>query len=152
MSSKDSDFSRICHIGFVSVCFRWKQKIIPFDWETIKYKIFLIKSWPVSFIIIGFRIRGIKKDIKSYKKLWKVVQYRGWYTVWYTHTLIHSVFSLIIWITKLQIKQRVERPQQILANYGHISWKLSNCSDHFSRLSVFPDLSGKAFLITFKFS
>ena len=37
--------------------------------------------------------------------------------------MLHSVFSLITWIKKLLIKQRVERPQQILANYGHISWK-----------------------------
>ena len=30
--------------------------------------------------------------------------------------------------------------------------KLSKCCDYFSRLSGFPDLSGKVFLITFKFS
>ena len=34
---------------------------------------------------------------------------------------LHTFFSLITWITKLYIKQPVERPQQILANYGHIS-------------------------------
>ena len=37
--------------------------------------------------------------------------------------LLHSVFSLITWITKLWIKQPVERPQQILAKYECISWK-----------------------------
>ena len=30
--------------------------------------------------------------------------------------------------------------------------RLSNCCDYFLRLSEFPDLSGKVFLITFKFS
>ena len=30
--------------------------------------------------------------------------------------------------------------------------ELLNCIDYFFRLSVFPDLSGKVFLITFKFS
>ena len=38
-------------------------------------------------------------------------------------SLLHSVFSLITWIKKVLTKQPVERPQQILANYGHISWK-----------------------------
>ena len=37
--------------------------------------------------------------------------------------MLHSVFSLITWIKKVLTKQPVERPQQILANYGHISWK-----------------------------
>ena len=30
--------------------------------------------------------------------------------------------------------------------------KLSNCCDYFLRVSRFPDLSGKVFLVTFKFS
>ena len=38
-----------------------KQSIIPFDSEIIKYKIFLIKSWAASLIIIRFRVKGIKK-------------------------------------------------------------------------------------------
>ena len=33
----------------------------PIRLRNIKYKVFLIKSRPVSFIIIGFRVRGIKK-------------------------------------------------------------------------------------------
>ena len=49
-------------------------------------------------------------------------------------------------------KKPVERPQQILTNYRHISWKASNCCDYSSRLSGSPALSGKVFLITFKFS
>ena len=50
------------------------------------------------------------------------------------------------------MKQSVECPQQILNNYGHFSGKLSTCCDYIFRLSGFPDLSGKVFLITFKFS
>ena len=39
----------------------------------------LIKSWPVFFIIIGFRVRGIKKvlgvtrNCKNYKKLPEII-------------------------------------------------------------------------------
>ena len=36
---------------------------------------------------------------------------------------LHSAFPLITWITKLNIKKTVERRQQILFNYAHISWK-----------------------------
>ena len=35
----------------------------------------------------------------------------------------NSVFSLITCKEKLQMKQSVERPQQILPDYGHISKK-----------------------------
>ena len=38
--------------------------------------------------------------------------------------LLHSVFSLIIWITKLSKKQPVDYPRKILANYWHIIWKV----------------------------
>ena len=54
-----------------------------------------------------------------------------------------------------KIKQLVKRPQQILTNYGHISWKSYeqlNSYDYVFRLSGFSDLYGKVFLITFKFS
>ena len=57
-----------------SVHVRWKQKIIAIKWETIQYKFFLIKSWLISFIVIWFRVRGIKNDIRSYNKLWKMVK------------------------------------------------------------------------------
>ena len=50
--------------------------------------------------------------------------------------LLQSDFSLITWITKHQIKQLVERPHQIFANYGHISWKA------FERLRLFFDVFG----------
>ena len=33
----------------------------------------------------------------------------------------HTVFWMTTWITKTKIKQLVERPQQILINYGYIS-------------------------------
>ena len=58
-------------IRFSCVCVWRKQKNIPVNWEIIKYKSFLIKSWLVAFIIIGLRVRGIENDIRSYKKLWK---------------------------------------------------------------------------------
>ena len=65
--------------------------------------------------------------------------------------MLHSVFSLITWITKLYIKQPVERPQHILNNYGHISWKAFELLQLV--FEAFPDLiPGKVFLITFKFS
>ena len=66
VSSKNSNF--------FSVHVRWKQKIIPIKWETIQYKFFWIKSWLISFIVIWFRVRGIKNDIRSYNKLWKMVK------------------------------------------------------------------------------
>ena len=69
---------------------------------------------------------------------------------------LHSVFSLIIWITKLQIKQPVKRPQQILtANspiMGTLSEKLFNCCDNFwgfQDLLIY--LVKYFFLITFNF-
>ena len=49
------------------------------------------------------------------------------------------------------MKQPVERPHQVLANYGILVLKLSNDCDYFLRLSGFPDLSGKEFSTTFKF-
>ena len=66
--------------------------------------------------------------------------------------MLHSAFSLTTWITKFQIKQPAESPEQIFPNYGQISWKAFALLRLFSRLSGFPDLSGKIFLITFKFS
>ena len=42
-------------------------------------------------------------------------------------------------------KKPVERPQQILTNYGHISWKASNCCDYSSRLSGSPAYLEKYF-------
>ena len=50
------------------------------------------------------------------------------------------------------MKQPVERPDQVLANYGILVLKLSNDCDYFLRLSGFPDLSGKEFSTAFKFS
>ena len=49
-------------------------------------------------------------------------------------------------------EQPVECPQQILANYGHTSWKDFKMLLLFLRFSGFPGLSSKVFLITFKFS
>ena len=49
------------------------------------------------------------------------------------------------------MKQPVERPHQVLANYGILVLKLSSDCDYFLRLSGFPDLSGKEFSTTFKF-
>ena len=45
----------------------------------------------------------------------------------------------------------MECHQQILANYSTLTEKLWNYCDYFSRLLEFPDLSGKVFLITYKF-
>ena len=46
--------------------------------------------------------------------------------------------------------------QNALSKYpqtmGILVKKLSNCCHYFLRLSGFPDISGKVFLITFKFS
>ena len=38
---------------------------------------FFIKSWPFSFIFIALRIREIKINIRSYKKVWKTILYRS---------------------------------------------------------------------------
>ena len=64
-------------IGFFRVCGRWNQKIIPVNWGIIKYKIFLYKYWSVSFLIIGFRVRGIKKTLgatRNYGRWLKAVK------------------------------------------------------------------------------
>ena len=50
------------------------------------------------------------------------------------------------------MKQSVEPPQQILANYEHISWEAFELLRLFFEAFRFPDLSGEVFLITFKFS
>ena len=38
-------------------------------------------------------------------------------------SLLHSIFSLITWNTKLKTKQHVKHPQQIVANHVNISWR-----------------------------
>ena len=47
---------------------------------------------------------------------------------------------------------RIPPPSKSSPTMGTLIEKLSNCCDYFLRLSGFPDLSGKVFLITFQFS
>ena len=58
-------------IGLFSVSIAWKQKIIPVNWEIIKYKTFLIKSGPVFFIIAWFRLRDIEEVILGARRIYE---------------------------------------------------------------------------------
>ena len=60
-------------------------------------------------------------------------------------SLLHSVFSLITWITKLSIKRPIERLQQSSPTMDALVENLSKCYDYFLRLSGFSDVYGKVF-------
>ena len=57
--------------------------------------------------------------------------------------------NLILSLTTWQIKQLVERPQQIIVTMCTLLVELSNYYDIFFRLSGFPDLLAKFFIDDF---
>ena len=85
----------------------WKHGTIIRTGITYK-KILLKKSIEFSM--------ALKESVTRYKQKTEMFLVTTPRTCW-------KPFSLITWITKLWIKQPVERSQQILANYGHINWK-----------------------------
>ena len=65
--------------------------------------------------------------------------------------MLQSVLLLIASNTELQIKQVAECPQQITTNCKHISWRTFQLLQLFLRLSGFPNIFDKLFLINVKF-
>ena len=67
-------------------------------------------------------------------------------------SFLHSVCSPITWNAKPWTKTQKSALSKSSPTICTLVEELSNCHDYFLRLSRFPDLFGKVFLIAFKFS